>query len=139
VLFPRPVWQNVRIRSLNSGAIDGRVVPDVSALAGEPLYDLVFVGQPQPNGGTSASAPLWAALIARVYAQFAPPKQQRFLSPLLYQPGPTGKPIGSVVSRDVVSGNNKSIPPGRGYKATNGYDAVTGWGVPDGMALAKAL
>jgi kumamolisin len=139
VVFPRPAWQNVRIRSLNSGAIDGRVVPDVSALAGEPLYDLVFVGQPQPNGGTSASAPLWTALIARVYAQLAPAKQQRFLTPLLYQLGPTGKPIGGIASRDIVSGNNKSDPPGRGYKATNGYDAVTGWGVPDGMALAKAL
>jgi kumamolisin len=65
VIFGRPAWQNVRIRSVNSGGIDGRVVPDVSALAGQPLYDLLFVGHPQPNGGTSASAPLWAALIAR--------------------------------------------------------------------------
>jgi kumamolisin len=139
VVFPRPAWQNVKIRSLNSGAMDGRVVPDVSALAGEPLYDLVFAGRPQPNGGTSASAPLWAALIARVYAQLAPAKRQRFLTPLPYQPGPTGKPIGDVASRDIISGNNKSSPPGKGYKANTGYDAVTGWGVPDGIELAKAL
>ena len=128
VVFPRPAWQNVRIRSLNPGAKDGRVVPDVSALAGEPLYDLIFAGQPQPNGGTSASAPLWAALIARVYPELVPEKRQRFLAPLLYQPGPTGKPVGAIASRDIVSGNNKSTPPGRGYKATNGFDAATGWG-----------
>jgi kumamolisin len=139
VIFERPTWQEIRIRSLNPGAIDGRIVPDVSALAGEPLYDLVFVGQPQPNGGTSASAPLWAALIARVYNQLIPSKRQRFLTPLLYQPGPTGNIPGEVASRDIVSGNNKSSPPGRGYTATKGYDAVTGWGVPDGMALAKVL
>src|SRR5262249_20311756 len=69
VYFPRPSFQNVDVSSINSGSIDGRVMPDVSALAGPPLYDLIFVGQPAPNGGTSASAPLWAALIARVNAK----------------------------------------------------------------------
>jgi kumamolisin len=57
-IFPRPGFQNVKIKSLNVSSIDGRVIPDISALAGEPLYDLIFVGQPAPNGGTSASAPL---------------------------------------------------------------------------------
>jgi kumamolisin len=139
VIFPRPAWQNVRVRSLNPGEIDGRILPDVSALAGEPLYDLVFVGHPQPNGGTSASAPLWAALIARVYGPLPAAKQQRFLTPLLYQPAPTGQPVGATASRDIMTGDNKSTPPGRGYKAGRGYDAVTGWGVPDGVALVRAL
>ena len=138
--FPRPAWQNVNVASLNSGSIDGRVVPDVSALAGEPLYDLIFVGKPQSNGGTSASAPLWAALIARIYAQLPPGKQQQFLTPLLYQNGVAGQPVGKIVSRDITSGNNASNPqPGRGYKAGPGFDAVTGWGVPDGVKLLKSL
>jgi kumamolisin len=59
------------------------VVPDVAALAGQPLYDLIFRGDAQPNGGTSASAPLWAALIARINALLPRAKQQRFLTPLL--------------------------------------------------------
>jgi kumamolisin len=139
-LFPRPAWQSVRIASLNSGSIDGRVVPDVSALAGEPLYDLIFVGKSQPNGGTSASAPLWAALIARIYAQLPPAKQQRFVTPLLYENGGAGQPIGKVASRDITSGDNASNPkPGKGYKAGPGFDAATGWGVPDGVKLMDSL
>lgn len=138
--FPRPAWQNVHIASLNPGSIDGRVVPDVSALAGAPLYDLVFVGESHPNGGTSASAPLWAALIARINANMPVTKQQRFLTPLLYQNGSNGQPVGKGSSRDITSGNNVSHPkPGNGYKAAPGFDAVTGWGVPDGVKLLNSL
>src|SRR5262249_6413012 len=57
-IFDRPDWQTVNVSSLNSEGIDGRVMPDVAALAGPPLCDLVFAGSPQHNGGTSASAPL---------------------------------------------------------------------------------
>jgi kumamolisin len=138
VVFPRPSWQTVTITSINAKPIDGRVIPDISALAGEPLYDLVFVGKDQPNGGTSASAPLWAALIARINAQLPAAKQQRFLTPLLYQKAGSG-PLGKIAMRDITSGNNISTPPGKGYKAGPGFDAVTGWGVPDGMKLLNAL
>jgi len=138
--FARPSWQNVKVKSLNSGSIDGRVMPDISALAGEPLYDLIFVGHPQPNGGTSASAPLLAALVARIDASLPTAKRQRFLTPLLYQNNSNGKPVGKVCSRDVTTGNNASHPePGDGYKAKAGFDAVTGWGVPDGMKLLNTL
>jgi kumamolisin len=140
VLFKRPKWQNVTVKSVNKGSIDGRVVPDVTALAGEPLYDLVFVSKDAPNGGTSASAPLWAALIARINAQLPPSKQQRFLTPLLYGPGAGGKPLGQLVCRDITIGNNISHPqPGVGYKAAAGFDAVSGWGTPIGTALLAGL
>jgi kumamolisin len=140
MLFPRPSWQNVKIKSLNSGSIDGRVIPDISALSGPPLYDLIFVGKPQPNGGTSASAPLWAALIARVNAQLPAAKQQRFLTPLLYRNGTGTQPVGKIAMRDITTGNNISNPaPGKGYQAGAGFDAVTGWGVPDGVKLLNAL
>jgi kumamolisin len=139
-LFPRPTWQNVHVASLNSGSIDGRITPDVSALAGEPLYDLIFLGKSGPNGGTSASAPLWAALIARINAKLPASKRQRYLTPMLYQNGSNGKPVGKSASRDIKSGNNASHPePGNGYKARAGFDAVTGWGVPDGVKLLNAL
>ena len=139
-IFPRPSWQNVKVKSLNKGSIDGRVMPDVSALAGEPLYDLIFVGQPQPNGGTSASAPLWAALLARVNAKLPASKQQRFVTPLLYKNTPGGQAVGGTASRDISTGNNASHPqPGKGYHAKAGFDAVTGWGVPDGAKLLSAL
>lgn len=139
-VFTRPAWQNVKVKSLNAGSIDGRVAPDIAALSGPPFYDLTFVGKDAPNGGTSASAPLWAALIARINAKLPAAKQQRFLTPLLYQNGGSGQPVGKSSSRDITSGNNASNPdPGKGYKAGPGFDAVTGWGVPDGVKLLNSL
>jgi kumamolisin len=138
--FSRPTWQTVHVTSLNAGSIDGRVMPDVSALAGPPFYALIFTKQDAPNGGTSASAPLWAALIARVNAQLPASKQQRFLTPLLYQNGAGGQAVGKGSSRDITSGNNASHPdPGKGYKAHAGFDAVTGRGVPEGTKLLNSL
>jgi kumamolisin len=140
VMFPRPKWQNVQVRSVNTGGIDGRVLPDVAALAGPPLYDLIFLGRDFPNGGTSASTPLWAALVARINANIAASKKQRFLPPLLYQSGANGKPRGEVACHDITAGQNASYPePGVGYQASTGFDAVTGWGVPDGAQLLKSL
>jgi kumamolisin len=132
---PRPAWQTVKIDSLNPNAMDGRVLPDVSALAGPPLYDLLLDGKPMPDGGTSASTPLWAALIARIDAALPAGKTQRFLPPLLY----TGT-VGQIGFADITSGQNASHPsPGKGYPATKGFDAVSGWGVPDGQKLLAAL
>jgi len=139
VFFARPSWQNVHIQSLNAGSIDGRVIPDVAALAGPPFYQLILPDGEKSNGGTSASAPLWAALIARINAKLPANKQQRFLTPLLYQAGPDGRSRGTTC-QDVTIGNNTSTPePGVGYQAAVGFDAVTGWGVPNGTALLAAL
>jgi len=140
VFFNRPQWQNVKITSLNQGSIEGRVIPDIAALAGPPLYDLIFMSQDFPNGGTSASTPLWAGLIARISANLPAGKKPRFLTPLLYQNGPNGQPIGQSASRDITVGNNASRPqPGVGYQAGIGFDAVSGWGVPDGIKLSSLL
>ncbi|MFC9930974.1 protease pro-enzyme activation domain-containing protein [Streptomyces sp. NPDC127190] len=139
--FDRPAYQqSITIDSLNPGSIRGRAVPDVAALAGPPFYDLILLGQPAPNGGTSASAPLWGALIARINALLPPDKRQRFLTPLLYDTGSNGRPLGEVACRDIAVGHdNGSHPPAVGYPVRTGYDAVTGMGVPDGVALLKGL
>ncbi len=137
--FARPQWQSVRVASINPDAIDGRVIPDVAALAGAPYYDLILLGQEAPSGGTSASTPLWAALIARLNAALPAGKQQRFLTPLLYQPSPNGQSRGLLTCQDIRTGTNVSTPPGTGYQAQPGFDAVTGWGIPIGSALLTAL
>jgi kumamolisin len=139
--FQRPAWQkNIHIASLNPVSIDGRVVPDVSALAGEPYYYLVFVGFPWPDGKTSASAPVWAALIARINAKLPLHKRRRFLTPLLYKKLTKGRTVGEVSFRDITIGSNAVYPdPKKGYKAGPGFDAVTGWGVPDGKKLLNCL
>jgi kumamolisin len=133
VEFERPSWQRVRrVRSINPGARDGRTIPDVAALAGLPGYSLIYNGRPTMNGGTSAAAPLWAGLIARIAAR-RPDEPPRFLPPLLYERRRRS------AFRDVTEGHNTSPEPGRGYHARPGYDAVSGLGVPDGEALLASL
>jgi len=132
--FDRPTWQRVRrVRSLNRDAIDGRTIPDVAALAGPPGYAVVHNGKRRMSGGTSAAAPLWAALIARIAAR-RPERPAQFLTPLLYAPRRR-----RAAFRDVTHGHNTSPMPGRGYAAADGYDAVSGLGVPDGEALLASL
>src|SRR5215472_3765178 len=138
-IFSRPAWQKVHIKSLNGELFDGRVVPDIAALAGPPFYDLVFLGKDAPNGGTSASAPLWAALIARLNAVWPTVKRQRFITPLLYQVASNGQAKGLSGCTDVSTGQNASHPPKVGYDARKGYDAVSGWGVPNGAKLLTIL
>ena len=84
-------------------------------------------------GGTSASAPLWASLIARINASLG--ARVGNFNALLYSTfGPNG------VLRDVTSGDNdvEGLLHGQ-YKAGKGWDACTGWGVPDGQRLLAAL
>jgi kumamolisin len=142
-VLARPAWQNVHVASVNPGAIDGRVVPDVSAnAAGSTGYFMVVGGRPQVSGGTSAAAPLWAALIARVNVARAAAAKGKvgYLTPLLYQANSntTGQPLGAVACKDITQGDNVSSAAG-GYHAGIAYDAVTGWGSPQGNKLAQLL
>jgi kumamolisin len=151
--FARPAFQSaITIAPVNPGAITGRVVPDVAAHAQSDSirtgYFIAFI-DPQtgdlvtaPVGGTSAAAPLWAALIARLNAilekEKGPGKRAGYLTPVLYQTGADGQPIGSVVCKDITTGDNISAVNG-GFRAGPGYDAVTGWGSPIGTKLLDAL
>jgi kumamolisin len=151
-VIPTPSWQDVAVVSQRTGKAAGRCIPDVCALSANPLYSLILAGKSEPNGGTSASAPLWASLLARVAANLPAGRKVGFLTPLLYQPGPNGQPLGASVTTDITSGHNDDLafedtsvsPPVSylavtGYQAGKGYDAVTGWGVPNGTALLAAL
>lgn len=146
VHFDRPSYQSgITIESVNPGSIEGRVVPDVSAHAesdGRTTgYFWVLDGQGGPNGGTSAVAPLWASLIARINAELhklGPNKRAGWLNPILYQSDSSGNPIGASACKDVTVGDNISASIG-GYRAGPGYDAVTGWGSPLGDKLLSAL
>ena len=147
--FPRPAWQTVQVTSLNPASSNGRIVPDVAALAGNPGSACLmrFLDKNgnlarawQPGEGTSAATPIWAALIARINAKLPKAKQQRFVAPLLYQALPAGGTVGGTACIPIQSGNNASKPdPGIGYQANGGFSAVTGWGVPDGGTLLAAL
>jgi kumamolisin len=127
--FPLPSWQqNVGVPK--NGRRAGRGVPDVAGDADPQTgYQVRVDGSDLVIGGTSAVAPLWAALIARL-AQ-ATGRRFGLIQPLLYANAGSGAvPAGF---RDVTSGDNGA------YQAGPGWDACTGLGVPDGTALLAAL
>ncbi len=108
----------------------GRGVPDVSGDADPSTgYQILVGGQNVVVGGTSAVAPLWAALVALFNQQLGTPVG--FLNPKLY-------PLGKSVFRDITSGNNDDSGLGY-YSAGTGWDACTGLGSPNGTALLSAL
>jgi kumamolisin len=143
-VFQRPAWQSgIAIKSVNPGAINGRCMPDVSANAdwNASPYLLVVDGHAEPNGGTSAASPLWAALIALINSQLDGGKRVGYLTPVLYQQAAgsgAGHTVGAAGCTDVTSGSNNTAPVG-GYSAGPGYDAVSGWGTPHGENLLAAL
>ena len=79
-----------------------------------------------PVGGTSAVAPLWAGLIARLNQGLGKPVG--FINPLLYD-----IPTTAGAFRDITSGTNGD------YKAKSGWDPCTGLGSPNGQKLLDAL
>ncbi len=138
----RPAWQSgLDIAAVNPGQLAGRITPDVAANASANTgYFVVADGQTEISGGTSASAPLWACLVARMNQQLAASgKRVGYLTPLLYGPAAGGTtPLGKLAFNDIHAGDNVTAQVG-GFKSQAGFDAVTGWGTPKGKALLAAL
>ncbi|MGO9352308.1 MAG: protease pro-enzyme activation domain-containing protein [Mycobacterium sp.] len=132
---PVPTWQAGKVvPSVNPGHFAGRAIPDVAANADPSTgYLTMSGGKLQIVGGTSASTPLWASLIARINA--ANGARTGNFNALLYSNfGPGG------VLRDITVGDNDTDGLlGGQYKAGAGWDACTGWGAPDGQKLLAAL
>jgi kumamolisin len=127
--FALPPWQAGSGVPAKNGQ-PGRGVPDVAGNA-DPYtgYQVRIDGQDTVVGGTSAVAPLWAALACRL-AQAAgrPPG---LLQETLYAGAGAGQPAAGL--RDITSGSNGA------YAAGPGWDPCTGLGVPDGPALLARL
>jgi len=162
ILFPRPAFQNTlpagsTFVGSSSGApppnTNMRGVPDVAYQASARTGVLVYITLPPDGtsgllcgaapcstgwyvvGGTSASSPQWAGLIA-IADQIAG-RNLGYINPALYQ-------IASNPTKyahdffDVTLGNNQtsSIP---GYSSSPGWDAVTGLGTPNAANLIPDL
>jgi kumamolisin len=129
-VFTKPSYQNcTKIPpSVNPPHRIGRGVPDVAAVA-DPETGVIVMHidgqQLEQIGGTSASTPLWASLIARLNQGLG--SKCGFLNPVLYTK------CGNGVLRDITVGNNGA------YSAEPGWDACTGLGSPDGQRLLHAL
>ncbi|MBS9534061.1 S8 family serine peptidase [Mycobacterium sp. M1] len=123
--FAIPDWQHAVTVPTTPDGSAGRGVPDVAGNA-DPLtgYQVCVDGTDQVLGGTSAVAPLWAALVARLNQQLGRPLGDPHRA--LYQ-------IGSSAFRDITIGTNGV------YTASPGWDPCTGLGSPNGQALLTAL
>ena len=126
-VFATPAWQTGRSATRNGGApslLANRGVPDVAGDADpQSGYQVRVDGQDLVFGGTSAVAPLWAGLIARINAQKG--SRVGFVNPKLYQ--------SNGVMNDILSGNNGD------YEASSGWDACTGLGSPIGSRISGIL
>ncbi len=124
--YPRPTYQaDAAVPAAPNGYV-GRGVPDVAGDA-DPMtgYRIRVDGTVGVFGGTSAVAPLWAALFARINQLLGAPVG--FVNPHLYADASTG------AFHDITAGGNG------GYDAGPGWDACTGLGSPEGTALASVL
>lgn len=129
-LFALPSYQaSAGVPAQPETGFVGRGVPDVSGDADPSTgYFILVDGQNQVVGGTSAVAPLWAALIALINQQLG--HAAGFVNPTLYG-------LASAFN-DITSGNNDDSNLGY-YSAAAGWDPCTGLGSPNGAAILAGL
>jgi subtilase family serine protease len=132
---PIPSYQKLPgvVTTSNHGSKTLRNIPDVAAEANTNQFSCYDGGCTGGNGGTSYAAPLWAGFVALANQQAVATGKPLagFINPAVYAIG-----TGSGYARafhDEKSGSNGQ------YSAVKGYDLVTGWGSPDGVALIDAL
>lgn len=122
-----PMWQLRYGPRLVAGepVSSGRHVPDVTGHSQD--YGFYFEGRHDPArmGGTSAVAPLWAALVARLNGALG--VRVGFLNPLLYSAAAAG------LFQDITEGTNGD------FVAGEGWDACSGLGSPNGERLLHYL
>jgi kumamolisin len=118
-VFARPAWQASDVTQAKRG------VPDVAGDADpETGYNILVDGQQMVVGGTSAVAPLWAALALLLSQKLN--RRLGFISQSLYTQDASD-------FRDITVGNNGA------YSAAAGWDPCTGLGSPLGAQLLQAL
>jgi subtilase family serine protease len=138
-LFARPAYQD---GVPGIGAMRG--VPDVAGDA-SPATDMAFAFAAPggayallSEGGTSASGPFWAGLIALADQEAGHPLG--LVNPAIYRIA--RGPQYHKAFHDITTGNNTVTVKGAtitGYLAGPGWDPVTGWGTPDAQVLIPLL
>lgn len=127
-LFGLPLWQRQAAIPLGPQSRRGRGVPDVAGLA-DPGYgcEMLIAGRAFASAGTSAVAPMWAALVARLNQALG--RRCGHLHSHIYRLGRQR----SQGLRPVLKGDNGF------YHAGEGWNACTGYGTPRGDGLLADL
>jgi tripeptidyl-peptidase-1 len=117
----------------------GRGYPDVAAFGSNVL---IYSGGIEPVGGTSASSPIFAGLMALLNEESFKKngKPLGFLNPFLYQMA-SEQPAAFT---DVTVGSNACTESGcslgcKGYNAYKGWDPVSGLGTPNYQQMLSYL
>ncbi len=130
--YTLPAYQKNESQAAGHGL---RQVPDVSA-DGDPStgFHIIFGGQDEQAGGTSAATPLWAGTLALIDQDLRKRglREAGFANPALYWMGENSAKLDPKPFHDVVAGNNL------GYDAGTGWDFATGWGSLDAVGLDNA-
>jgi tripeptidyl-peptidase-1 len=144
-LVTQPTWQNAAVTSFYAAETKappasvygkgGRGTPDVAAL-GEG-FQVIMNGNPEAVGGTSASAPSFAGMVALLNeARFAAGKSALGnLNAWIYQNN-------GAMFTDITVGSDRISRQGSavtdGFDCVKGWDPVTGFGTPNFPAMLKA-
>jgi subtilase family serine protease len=153
-VFARPDYQSALPAGSTPIPATTRGVPDVALQASSRTGQLIYLSLPPDGqsglicgsspcstgwydvGGTSASSPQWAALVA--IADQINGGGLGFINPALYKLANNPSAYASNFF-DVTTGNNQADPTVPGFPATTGWDPVTGLGTPNASALLPAL
>jgi pseudomonalisin len=131
-VYAKPAWQT----GAGVPADGKRDVPDVSLTAavhdGYTVVQGGELGYIFPVGGTSASTPSFAGLIALVNQKYN--SAQGCINPVLYPLAAKQTAGGAAIFHDITTGNN-SVPGVTGFSAAAGYDQATGLGSVDANNL----
>jgi hypothetical protein len=132
-VFPEPKYQT------DAGVVaSGRAVPDISALAGDPGFDVLTTSPSGagtfPVGGTSVSSPVTAATFSLQVAQHGYSWGVGDILPGLY-----AQPSAFTDVDDGCAGAPQACPGWNGVDVAHaGYDLVTGLGTPKWSSLVSA-
>jgi kumamolisin len=126
--FALPGWQRKARVPRTAEGFQGRGLPDVAANA-DPLtgYRVYLGGRWGVGAGTSAAAPLWAGLVARINQGHGAPVG--LLTPFMYEKYQHLRQSGAIAP--ITKGSD-----GR-YRARRGWDCCTGLGTPRGETLFR--
>ncbi len=137
--FSEPDFQKGLPQPVQAQLGGRRGLPDIAADA-DPQTGMAFyfAGNWSLTGGTSASTPLWAGMIA--VADQVAGHSLGFINPGIYKIAASANAQQDF--RDITSGSNTfshgttRVPA---YQAVAGWDAVTGWGAPNAQKLLPDL
>ncbi|MBV9691021.1 MAG: S53 family peptidase [Ktedonobacteraceae bacterium] len=135
--FSTPSYQQSLPAAVQNQLNRRRGVPDVAAVADPSSEMAIYVdGSWGLIGGTSASAPLWAGVIAIANQMAGHPLG--FLNPALYKIARSRAYAQDF--HDITSGDTTNATTGvQGYPAVAGWDASTGLGSPNAENLIPDL